>query len=104
MLFEAEGRSQVVRNVLDIDAQIAPRDAAFCNQLRQERFRGIYGHGESYPLPVGYDSGGNAHHFAPHIEKGTTGISRIDRRIRLNEIVVRAGADDPAFRRSRYRR
>ena len=98
LALEAKGCGQVVRDVLDIDAQIAPCDAAFCNELRQERFRGINGDGESYPLPVGYNSRGDAYHFATHIKKGAAGVSRIDGRIRLNEIVVGAGADDPAFR------
>src|SRR6185369_1394237 len=89
---------------LDQHAEVAARNFAFAAQLRQQLFHEIDGYRKTDPdvaAAPGEYRGVDPDHFAAQIDQRAARVSRVDRGVGLNEVVVRAlidmapfGADD----------
>src|SRR5690606_23156622 len=95
------------RHFLDQHAQITAHDFALAAQLRQQLLYEIDRNSEAdadITAGAAEDRRVDADDFAAQIEERPAGIARIDRRVGLNEVVVRPLADVPALRADDTRR
>ena len=95
-LWEPEGLGNFGRDALDGDSEPASSHSSLLNELRQNVFHQIDGDGEAdaeIAARPAENGGVDANHFAAQIDQRTSGISRIDRSICLNKIIVVASAD-----------
>ncbi len=77
------------RHVLEEGAQGATRHPALPLQLGQQLQHDGGRHGEADASRHRY-GGGDAHHLPAQVEQGAAGVSRVDGRVCLQEVVVRA--------------
>jgi hypothetical protein len=88
--------------LLDRDAEPAAVDAALVAQVGDDArdFGTGFGEADADRAACGRDDRGvHSHHVAIHIEGGTAGVARIDRRVELQEVVEGSGADVASARR-----
>ena len=93
----AEGLGQFRGDDLHLDADHAPDHLALFLQLRDHHLGHVAGDGEADALAAGHDGGIDAHHFALEVEQGAAAVAGVDGGVGLEEVIIGAGADDPAL-------
>jgi len=101
--FHAETFGDVGGDRLNLHAEPTAGDHTLVLELGDHRFyrvgRNIEGDAD-IAAGRGKDSGVHADHVAVHIERGTAGITPVDRGVDLDEIVIGTGTDVSAARRN----
>jgi hypothetical protein len=75
------------RDVLSTDAKIGPANASVHDEVAGDEFCGIDRDRKAESLCRKNDSGVNADHLAVGVDQRSAGISRIERRIGLNDVI-----------------
>jgi hypothetical protein len=101
-LWQSHTIGEIGRYRLDLHADPAARDRSLVAQLSNHAFDRVGRNGKGYPHRTAggrEDRGIDADHVAVDVESRAAGIAFVDRRVDLDEIVIRAGADVAATRR-----
>ncbi len=97
----AEARGHIVRDRLDTNTQPTAAGLSEFDQLLNDVLRKLRRNGETDTDRTAArrnDRRIDANHLALHVEERSTGVTLVDGRIRLDEIVIRAGIDIAAAR------
>ena len=66
-------------------------------ELTDNSLRQINGDGKADPLALGNNGGVDANDFPIHVQQRSTAVSRVDRRIGLDKIIIGPAADHPTL-------
>ena len=97
---QTELPGQVIGERLNHDAQTSAMHRAATGQLRGNPFRLVDGDGKSDPFvaaAAGRDGRIDPDHFAIQVHQGATAVARVNRGIRLNEVLSLGDAEPAAF-------
>src|SRR5688572_949788 len=100
LFIQIERAREIWRHRLNRHTEPAARDRPLGLQFRNEVLHQVHWNGEANSnIAAALTEHGriNSNHLAIHVEKRSAGVSRIDRCIGLNEIIVRTGTDGPAL-------
>ena len=78
------------RRVLSGDAHVRAPNPAVANQPADDELRGVRGDRKTQPLRAGDDGRVDADHFAARVDERSAGVSRIERRVGLDDVVHQA--------------